>query len=96
MSATGAGTVEVRRCANHPERPAAATCMTCRKVVCVECATRWDGINYCLPCLAARRSSSLRGTSVVGALAWLLLTSAFLFAAVHAITWVAIFIGNLS
>jgi len=30
--------------------------MTCRKAVCQECATTWDGIHYCAGCLAERRS----------------------------------------
>lgn len=50
-------------CAHHPERPAHALCMSCRKGVCQECATTWDGINYCTACLAEkRRSSGPRGS----------------------------------
>jgi hypothetical protein len=32
--------------------------MSCRKAVCQECATTWDGINYCNTCLAEKRRSS--------------------------------------
>lgn len=45
-------------CAHHPDRPAHALCMSCRKGVCQECATTWDGINHCAPCLALRRRSN--------------------------------------
>jgi succinate dehydrogenase/fumarate reductase-like Fe-S protein len=55
------------RCANHKDRPAHAVCMSCRKDVCGECATEWDGINYCVSCLAARRKSERRRSPVVGA-----------------------------
>ncbi len=41
-------------CANHPDRRGYALCMSCRKVVCQECATTWDGVNHCRACLAAR------------------------------------------
>lgn len=30
-------------------------CMSCRKPICQECATQWEGINYCAVCLAAQR-----------------------------------------
>ena len=41
-------------CVHHPDRPAHALCMSCAAAVCQECATTWDGINYCAPCLARR------------------------------------------
>jgi len=44
-----------RVCAHHPERPGHALCMDCRKGVCAECATDWDGVNYCAPCIERRR-----------------------------------------
>ena len=42
-----------RICIHHPERAGFATCMSCRQVVCQECATTRDGIHYCRPCLGA-------------------------------------------
>jgi hypothetical protein len=44
-------------CFHHPTRPGHALCMSCRQVVCQECASTWDGINYCKPCLAKRRAA---------------------------------------
>jgi hypothetical protein len=39
--------------------------MSCRKTLCQECATEWDGIFHCAACLAARRTSSAtRGTGL--------------------------------
>jgi hypothetical protein len=32
--------------------------MSCHKGVCQECATTWDGINYCTSCLAEKRRSA--------------------------------------
>lgn len=55
------------RCANHKDRPAHAVCMTCHKDVCGECATEWDGINYCVTCLAARRRAERRRSPLLGA-----------------------------
>ena len=47
-----------RICVHHPERAGFATCMSCRQVVCQECATTRDGINFCRPCLAAQHRST--------------------------------------
>jgi hypothetical protein len=50
----------VATCANHAEREALGVCVHCRKLVCAECVTRVDGINYCVGCLevvgASRKS----------------------------------------
>jgi hypothetical protein len=58
-----AGTMK-NRCAHHAERPALALCMGCRKALCQECATTFEGIHYCAACLAEQRTA--RG----GAMAW--------------------------
>ena len=41
------------RCQNHPEREGTGICVGCRTVVCVECATKIDRMNYCIRCLQA-------------------------------------------
>lgn len=53
------------QCANHPDRYGHAICMACRKTLCQECATEWDGIFHCAACLSARRTSTAtRGTGL--------------------------------
>ena len=52
-------------CYNHPDRYGHAVCMSCRKTVCQECATEWDGINHCVACLASRRKASDPKSSVL-------------------------------
>jgi hypothetical protein len=54
--------------------------MQCRKTVCLECATQWDGINYCVNCLKKKREATREPSSVV-AWAVMLLLIAGLFAA---------------
>lgn len=39
------------RCTNHPKREAVGICVGCRSVVCVECSTKVEGMNYCIACL---------------------------------------------
>lgn len=46
------------RCEYHPQRPGLGVCVECRKVICVECTTQFDGINRCATCLAARLSKA--------------------------------------
>ncbi|MCC2669282.1 MAG: hypothetical protein K0Q72_1753 [Armatimonadetes bacterium] len=41
------------RCSNHPEREGVGICVSCRSVVCVECSTKIDRMNYCIRCLQA-------------------------------------------
>jgi hypothetical protein len=45
--------------------------MTCKKTLCQECATDWDGIFYCSACLAGRRRTGATGAPVG---AWILVT----------------------
>ncbi len=41
------------RCGNHPDREGVGICVSCRTVVCVECSTKIDRMNYCIRCLTA-------------------------------------------
>ena len=42
------------RCNDHPDRPGLGICVECRKVICSECTTQFEGINRCAQCLKAR------------------------------------------
>ena len=37
-------------CAYHPGKEAAAACVNCGKLICIECKTELAGKNYCPPC----------------------------------------------
>jgi hypothetical protein len=41
------------RCANHADREGVGVCVGCRAVICVECSTKIDRMNYCTKCLNA-------------------------------------------
>ncbi len=45
------------RCFYHPDRPALAICVDCRKPICQSCSTLWEGLHLCVECLAKRRST---------------------------------------
>jgi hypothetical protein len=42
------------RCFYHPDRSGIGICVECRRVICTECTTQFEGINRCAKCLAAR------------------------------------------
>ncbi len=48
------------RCRNHPERDGVGICVRCRRVVCVECSTKVDQMNFCTACLAAISAAPAR------------------------------------
>jgi hypothetical protein len=76
-------TLQIAACPNHPQREAIGICVRCRRRVCSECATKVDGINYCVDCLAqlAQNAAARAPTRVpqltayVSASAYLLLLS---------------------
>jgi hypothetical protein len=40
-----------QNCSHHPARPGIAVCVSCRRVICAECTTQFDGIHRCTSCL---------------------------------------------
>ncbi|MBK7860038.1 MAG: hypothetical protein IPJ65_15755 [Archangiaceae bacterium] len=42
------------RCFYHPDRSGIGICVECKRVICTECTTQFEGINRCATCLAAR------------------------------------------
>jgi hypothetical protein len=41
-------------CFRHLERAGVGICVDCRRVICTECTTQFEGINRCSGCLEAR------------------------------------------
>lgn len=37
--------------------------MSCRKILCHECTTQWEGINYCRACVGALAAAPVAGTT---------------------------------
>jgi hypothetical protein len=84
-----------RVCAHHPDRAGHAACMACRRVVCQECATTWDGIHYCVACLAERRRTA-EGRGSWAGLALLALACAGLLAVTaRLMVWVGVTLAGL-
>lgn len=42
------------RCHYHPDRAGLGICVECRRVICRECTTQFEGINRCASCLEKR------------------------------------------
>lgn len=79
-----------RTCAHHPDRPGHALCMACRKALCRECATEWDGINYCASCLAQRRRSVAARGSLLGWLGLVLAVGLLFLGLPHVVVWAGV------
>ena len=72
-----------------------ARCVSCRKAICQECATQWEGINYCVRCLKERRSAASTRSPV---LLWLPMTialAALFYLASYALVWVGAFMRDV-
>jgi hypothetical protein len=48
------------RCEYHPDRVGVGICVECRKVICSECTTQFEGINRCARCLSLKLQKSTR------------------------------------
>ena len=81
--------LKTQTCANHPERPGRANCMKCKKTVCLECATLWDGINYCVHCLKTTREGTREKSSFVAWTAMLLSIVALFYLGSYVMVWAA-------
>ena len=55
--------MQVAGCENHPAREAIGLCVKCRRRVCGECATKIEGINYCVSCLSGLAAEGGRNPS---------------------------------
>lgn len=74
-------TLSARYCSNHPEIHALAHCMSCRKTLCADCATTWQGVNYCSSCFSSIATDDPVRTGVGRLVAVLLLSVLLAFVA---------------
>jgi hypothetical protein len=68
--------------------------MSCHKDVCGECATEWDGINYCVTCLAARRRGERGGGALLSGLAALLAGALLFVVSAELMVWAGALLGG--
>ena len=59
--------------------------------MCQECATEWDGINYCVACLSERRKAVRTSRSFFGWAAVLLASALLFVAGARLMVWAAVF-----
>ncbi len=87
--------LKAQTCANHPDRPGKAVCMKCHKTVCVECATLWDGINYCVNCLKSTREATREKSSFVAWVVMLLSIVALFTIGSYVMVWAGTLIARM-
>jgi hypothetical protein len=77
-------------CANHPNRPAHALCMSCGKAVCQECATTREGIYYCATCLARPSHAARAGVPWLAWIATLAAAAGLFWALTRLMVWAGV------
>ena len=85
----------IQFCSFHAHRPAYAVCMTCKKKLCQECATQWDGIWHCASCLAAMRGATVRPTAWAGWITVVVNSLILLFLGARVMVWTGALIAGL-
>jgi hypothetical protein len=85
----------VRECSLHPQRPAYAVCMSCRRTLCQECATQWDGVWHCTQCLTAKRSAPPPKRGAGGWIAVSFSTLLLLYLGSRFLVWTGVLLGGL-
>jgi hypothetical protein len=63
--------------------------------VCGECATEWDGINYCVSCLAEQRRAGRTGRTAPGAVAIVVVSGLLFAAAMRLMVWLGVLVASL-
>ena len=63
--------------------------------MCHECSTRWEGINYCVNCLAVQRQSVVRTSSRFGWLPLVAAASILLASFAYVLVWMGALIVEL-
>jgi hypothetical protein len=84
-----------RTCAFHADRAAHAACVSCRTVLCQECATAYDGIFYCGHCLAERRRALRSRAAPLSWMAMLLATALLFVLHVRLAVWTGALLAGL-
>lgn len=69
--------------------------MSCRKMLCQECATQWDGIWHCASCLGAKRGAQVERSPVVAWIAVVFVSLLFLFAGARMMVWAGALIAGM-
>lgn len=83
------------RCFHHPDRPALAICVSCRRPLCQSCSTLWEGIHLCVSCLAERRRAATRSGAGFRTAAVGLAALGLLLAATWLRAWIAALVAEL-
>lgn len=82
-------------CAQHPGRRGFALCMACRRVMCQECATTWEGVNLCRSCLAAKGARAAPPRRLGTFIGWVACAALLFLAAGRCMAWSAALAARL-
>jgi hypothetical protein len=69
--------------------------MSCRKALCQECTTQWEGINYCRGCVDALATVPVKRARPFGAVIMTVLTIAMIFVLLRAAVAMGVFLAGM-
>jgi len=69
--------------------------MSCRRMLCQECATQWDGIWHCAGCLSAKRGAQVERSPVFGWLGVIVVSLILLFSGARVMVWAGALLAGL-
>ncbi len=69
--------------------------MSCRKLLCQECTTQWEGINYCRACLGTLAAAPAKRARPVGAAVMILFTMATAVALVRLAVGIGVYLAGM-
>jgi hypothetical protein len=69
--------------------------MECFRNVCRECATEWEGINYCVRCLGRRRAAAATRFSLVSYLGLILACALLVALGIRTLAWCGAVVSQL-
>lgn len=70
--------------------------MRCKRSWCTECATQFDGINYCVSCLALVRGTDAKSSNGLRTLSAVVVVLAVAYLAKKAVLWGVVIVAALS
>jgi hypothetical protein len=82
------------RCATHLDRAAYARCMSCKSMLCQECATQWEGIWHCAACLAKKRGAAAARSPVLSWIGVLAFSLTFLYLGARVMVWASALVAS--
>ena len=69
--------------------------MSCRKILCHECTTQWEGINYCRKCVGALATAPVVRATPIRLILMVVISAALAFLLVRVAVGLGVYIAGM-